>query len=237
MDVCRGRRRNFDGPNARLFVDRRTDGAGQFFSGPAAALLADNFEAPPGNLGSRGGCASVAERALVPEWADAFPDGVNGRWWVLHTRARNEKVVALALARQRLWCYLPLVRVQRTYSKRRLTVTLPLFPGYLFLFGGFSAREKAWDTKRVASILHVEDQNRLRAELRQIHHAVESGESVGLFPALRKGRRCRIASGTLRGLEGVIIRRGGQCRMYLTVTILGQSAVVEIDGALLEVID
>ena len=161
----------------------------------------------------------------------------SGRWWVLHTRARNEKAVALALAHQQVMYYLPLVRVERTYAKCRVTVLLPLFPGYLFLCGDHDTCEKAWSTKRVANILRVEDQGQLRAELRQVCLAVESGEKVDVFKSLSRGRRCRITGGPLRGLEGVMLRRGHRCRMFLCVTILGQSAVVEVDGALLEPID
>lgn len=160
-----------------------------------------------------------------------------GRWWVLHTRARNEKVVATALDRRHVQYYLPLVRVERTYAKCRVTVMLPLFPGYLFLCGDYDACDKAWKTNRVANILYVEDQKQLRAELRQVFQAVETGEKVDLFKSLRRGRRCRIIGGSLRGLEGVVLRRGRHCRMHLSVTILGQSAVVEVDAVLLESID
>lgn len=167
------------------------------------------------------------------EWIGEVP----GRWWVLHTRARNEKVVASVLARHRVCYYLPLARLERTYAKCRVTVRLPLFPGYLFLCGDHEARERALKTNRVAKILEVEDQGQLRAELRQVCRALEADGKVGLFTSLRRGRRCRITGGTLKGLEGVVLRRGRHCRMYLSVTMLGQSAVVEVDGALLEPID
>jgi transcription antitermination factor NusG len=171
--------------------------------------------------------------AHTEEWISEVP----GRWWVLHTRARNEKVVASALARHRVPYYLPLARLERTYAKCRVTVRLPLFPGYLFLCGDHEAREKAWRTNRVAKILEVKDQGQLRAELCHVCQALESGGKVDLFASLRKGRRCRITGGTLKGLEGVVLRRGRHCRMYLSVTMLGQSAVVEVDSALLEPID
>lgn len=157
------------------------------------------------------------------------------RWWVVHTRSRNEKLVALALARQGVGHYLPLVHLRRTYATRQGQVSLPLFPSYLFLWGEADAREKAWQTKRVANILQVEDQERLTAELRQVQRALQSGEGVELYPSLRVGRRCRISGGSLKGLEGVVIRRGRRCRMYLAVKMLGQSAVIEIEAALLEV--
>lgn len=180
--------------------------------------------------------------SVVPDTSIAAPSAdwikqAPGCWWVAHTRARNEKVVAAALERRRILYYLPLVRLERTYAKCRVTVWLPLFPGYLFLCGGPDAYETAWKTNRVANILDVDDQEQLRSELVQICQVVETGEQVDLFKSLRKGRRCRITGGILKGLEGVVLRRGRHCRMYLSVTMLGQSAAVEVDGALVEAVE
>jgi transcription antitermination factor NusG len=178
-----------------------------------------------------------ADKVCVATRTDEWIGEAPGRWWVLHTRARHEKMVATALERHRIQYYLPLVPVMRTYAKCRVTFLLPLFPGYLFLCGEHDDCEKAWKTNRIAKILRVENQERLRTELRQVNQALEAGEKVDLFKSLKKGRRCRITGGCLRGLEGVVLRRGRHSRMYLSVTILGQSAVVEVDAALLEPID
>jgi len=160
-----------------------------------------------------------------------------GRWWVLHTRSRHEKAVASTLGKQCICYYLPLVRTQRTYGRRHVTVRMPLFPSYLFLCGGVHECDAAWRTKRVARILHAENQEQLRTELRDIYRVVESGQPVDLYPSLREGRRCRVRSGPLRGVEGVVIRRRTPCRMYIAATMLGQSAVIEIDAAVLEAVD
>jgi transcription antitermination factor NusG len=180
--------------------------------------------------------APATEFGAVPSFAGWFHEAP-GPWWVVHTRSRHEKVVAEALAKRRVPHYLPLARMIRTYEKCRINVELPLFPGYMFIGGGHEACDAAWKTNRVANILEVKNQEQLRGELAQIYQVLRSGETVDLQPALQAGRRCRIVGGALEGLEGVIQRRGRHCRMHLAVTILGQSAVVEVDGALLEPLD
>jgi transcriptional antiterminator RfaH len=183
---------------------------------------------------------ACAARPAVPDAPGKPEDWIGrglGRWWVLHTRARNEKRVASLLAEQHVRHYLPLVKVHHTYAKARVTFRVPLFPGYLFLCGEHSDCDKARSTHRIVSILHVADQDRLRAELRHICRVVEGGKAVELFPALQVGHRCRITRGALQGVEGVAVRHGGRCRMYLSVSTLGQSAMVEVDAALLEAID
>jgi len=164
-------------------------------------------------------------------------DTAAGKWWVLHTRARAEKVVAAALRGAGVHHYLPLVRSRRKYGKRVVDFTLPLFPGYVFLCGDDRACEVAWRTNRVAKVLRVADQEKFRAELWHIYRVVESGRSVDLYPALREGRRCRIRMGCLRDVEGVVLRRKSTCRMYIAATVLGQSAVIEVDCGMLEPVD
>ena len=113
-------------------------------------------------------------------------DSFVGRWWVLHTRSRNEKVVAAHLAREDVQYFLPLVRQRRTYGGTIKSVSIPLFPGYVFLCGGPEDRHKALRTNRLANVLEVADQGRLKDDLLQIERVVNSDEPVDLYPRLRK---------------------------------------------------
>ncbi|MBI4718402.1 MAG: antitermination protein NusG [Planctomycetes bacterium] len=164
-------------------------------------------------------------------------EAFTGRWWVLHTKARNEKAVAADLQRLSAQYFLPLVRCRRRYGGRIRDVDIPLFPGYVFLCGTPADRYHALRTHRVANVLEVGDQRRFVADLRQVQRVVESDEPVDLFPRLVAGCRCRVIAGSLVGLEGVVIRRRGPWRVYVGVEFLGQSAELEIDPSMLEVLD
>ena len=176
--------------------------------------------------------SDVGRRSETREWIVDAP----GEWWVLHTRARNEKKVASALVEKGVRHYLPLIAVRHTYAKAKVTFTVPLFPGYVFLCGDHGDCDVARRTNRLVSILPVTDQGRLRAELSHIYRVVEKGDAVELFPSIQPGQRCRVTGGSLRGLEGVVLHHGRRCRMFLAITMLGQSAVVEVDAALLEIV-
>ena len=164
-------------------------------------------------------------------------DTFAGRWWVLHTRARNEKMVAAHLTRRSIQYFLPLVRHRRIYGSTVQHVSIPLFPGYVFLCGSSDDRLSALQTNRVANVLDVGDQEQLKHDLRQIERIVQSDEPVDLFPRIKTGTRCRVIAGSLKGLEGVILRRRGPWRVYVAVHFIGQSAELEIDSAMLEAID
>ncbi len=164
-------------------------------------------------------------------------DAFLGRWFVLHTKARNEKAVAEDLEKLHIQHFLPLVRYRRTWGGKVRSVSVPLFPGYVFLCGRDEDRLTALKTRRVANVLLVANQEQLRSDLRQIHRVVESEEPVDLYPKLRCGARCRVIRGSLAGLEGVVIRRKGPWRVYVGVAFLGQSAELEIDPSELMLLD
>src|SRR5213082_2843888 len=88
---------------------------------------------------------SLAVATSEEEW------GV-GDWFVLHTKSRQEKVLASELLARDVANYLPLRRVARLHAGRKVTVEEPLFPGYVFLRGSMDDAFIADRTRRVARI-------------------------------------------------------------------------------------
>ncbi len=167
------------------------------------------------------------------QFESSLIDEAAGQWWVLHTRARNEKRIAEYLEKRSVWHYLPLTTSRRTYGNRVVEFQVPLFPGYVFLCGDEFEAARAWESRRVANILRVGDQEKLRQDLRNVERVIASGSPVDLYPGLRRGRRCRVTAGPLRDVEGIIVRRRGVSRVCVAVEFISQSAEVEIDAALL----
>jgi len=161
----------------------------------------------------------------------------DGRWWVLHTKPRQERVVTRTLAAGGVRHFLPLIRRRRIYGRRRVDFTTPLFPGYVFLCGDEADRLAALQTKRVARVLDVCDQDRFRQELAHVGRIVDGDTPAELYPGLRAGVRCQVISGSLAGLEGIVLRRRGPWRVYVSVTFLGQSAELEIEPDRLRLLD
>ncbi len=180
----------------------------------------------------------MAGRIRMLDGPAACPvDIYDGRWWLVHTKSRNEKALAGDLTAMRIGYFLPLVRTRRKHAGHVSLTEIPLFPGYLFMCGGDDERYATLLTHRAAAVINVVDQGQLRTELRHVYLVTTSSESVDLYPHLCRGRRCRIVRGSLAGLEGVVLRRRGSCRIYVGVETLGQSAELEIDPAMLEAID
>lgn len=161
---------------------------------------------------------------------------MSGEWSVLHTRSRNEKRVAMELTRRNVPHYLPLLRVRHRYTKSTAEFDVPLFPGYVFVCASPEVSEQAGRLRQVASVIPVPDQAQLATELSQVARALESPSEVEWLPRIEIGKRYRVMSGPLAGLEGVVVRHQGRCRVCVGVTMLGQSAVVEVDALVLEAV-
>lgn len=166
--------------------------------------------------------------------ADGSVNTADGLWFVLHTRSRQEKTLAADLGAMGIAHYLPMLRRVRYYRRRKASVNLPLFPGYLFLRGTHEQAYAADRTGRVASLIKVADQQQLAWELRNIQKALSQQAPLDPFPALQEGVRVEVRRGPFRGLQGLIEGRSRSDRLILQIEILGSARSMEIDGALLE---
>jgi transcription antitermination factor NusG len=171
-----------------------------------------------------------------PNLRDLLPRRAGGKWFILHTRSRNEKALAADLERMEIPAFLPLVTQERYYGDRRVIVSVPLFPGYMFLHGSIDDAYAGDRTRRVAQIIQVKDQQRLDWELTNLALALDRQAPLDPYPFLKNGTRVEVKSGPFRGLQGLIEGRNGD-RLILEVEMLGQAVTLELHGALLDKID
>ena len=161
-----------------------------------------------------------------------------GTWWLAHTKSRFEKAFAKDMLSYGINYFLPM-RKKVTYTGRhKHHVLIPLFTSYVFICGSEKDRYRAMTTNRLCRTIEVVDQEGLVRELFSIEKALLTQANISLYDHLPVGSRCRIRSGPLKGIEGVVIeKKGGKTRIVLEITILGQGAMIEIEGSLLERID
>jgi transcription antitermination factor NusG len=160
------------------------------------------------------------------------------QWWCIYTRSRHEKKLSRQLTNQQIPHYCPLVNKRYRSPKGRMrTVSMPLFPNYVFLFASEEERYQTLTTNAVSRITQVEHFSELVADLRQIHVAIRA--NVPLTPEARivAGQTVRVRTGPFRGYDGIVLRREGKTRLLLAVRFLEQGASMEIDEGLLEIRD
>jgi transcription antitermination factor NusG len=167
---------------------------------------------------------------------DSSVKDFQGVWWVAHTKSRNEKALAWQMQKRNISYFLPLTEKVHRKSRRVFRSMLPLFGGYVFFCGNETDRLEVLKTNRVASLLTVKDQQHLVVELLPIEKALTSGINLALYTYIKKGQRCKVIAGPLMGTEGLVASDQNKTRLVLQVDILGKATCLEIDAALLEIV-
>lgn len=160
---------------------------------------------------------------------------LHGTWWIAYTRPRCEKAFAHDLSSLGIGYFLPMYEKTIFSGRRNRHLMSPLFSSYVFFCGSEQDRYAAMRTNRLCYTMDVVDQERLVEELAGIKSALLSKAVIDRYPCLPNGRRCRVISGPMKNVEGIVVeRKCARARMVIEVTILAQGALVEIDADLLE---
>jgi transcription antitermination factor NusG len=154
------------------------------------------------------------------------------RWYALRTRSRHEKRVQEQLSAKGIEPFLPLVVRSRQWADRRKQVAFPLFPGYCFARFPPAHRVDVLKTHGVVEIignqsgpLPVPD-----AEIAAVQRLVTSTLPYDPHPYLLEGQPVEVIRGPLKGLTGVLFRKGARARLVVSIHLIHQSASVELDG-------
>ncbi len=150
-------------------------------------------------------------------------------WYALKVRCGGEINVMSALKRKLYSPYCPMQQERRRYSDRMKTVSVPLFPGYLFCQFDPGQKLPIISTPGVDYIVGTNGPAAIdEGEIDSIRRMVEAGAQAE--PGFVQGQRVRVTHGALEGVEGVLVRNDlGQGKLVVSITLLNQSASLEID--------
>jgi transcription antitermination factor NusG len=157
-------------------------------------------------------------------------------WYAAYTCANHEKRVGEHFTKRLVEHFLPLYESTRHWKDRRIRLELPLFPGYIFVRLAISDRLQVVQVPGVVNLIGFggrpsplpEDQI---ATLRQ---GLISQIRVQPHPYLQAGRRVRVRSGPLAGLQGILLRRKNRSRFVISLDLIMRSVAAEIDLSELE---
>lgn len=174
-------------------------------------------------------------------WDSAAPKAASTvaapEWFAIYTMARHEKRVAQYLGLKEIEHYLPLYRVQRRWNDgSKVALDLPLLPGYVFVRIGGRERVRVLEVPGVVKFVTGTGTVPVAlsdGEINAVRSGVEQGRAEP-FLTLPVGRRARISSGPLRGMEGVVVRWKSAFRVVVTLELLMRRISVEVDRGDLE---
>jgi transcription antitermination factor NusG len=173
------------------------------------------------------------EETIQRQAPDRAPDpNQPSNWFALYTTARHEKRVAEHLGQRQIEYYLPLYRAKRRWSDgSRVTLDLPLFPGYLFIH---IRRKDRGSVLAVPGALAMvggtggEPAQLTDETIEELRTGLKTGAAQP-HPLMTIGQRVRIRSGPLEGLEGFVVRHKNSYRVVMTLNQIMQSYAVELD--------
>ncbi len=182
--------------------------------------------------------AAFWEQRLLQAAERAIPDSTLP-WWVAHTRPRTEKALGLDLRTLGIRFYLPLQRsvTRSARSGRTSEALVPVFAGYVFILADQAQRERALRTNRIATTLEVTDQAALVRELRAVQTVLATDTAFEFGRPLQRGDWVEVMAGPLAGVQGRVQSRKGRTRLVLSVEMLSQSVVVEVERNVLQRVD
>jgi transcription antitermination factor NusG len=152
-------------------------------------------------------------------------------WYALQTRSNCERLAAGVLEAKGYEPYVPVYLTRRRWSDRVVTTELPLFRGYVFCRFDHRSRLPIVTTPGVASVVGFgnEPASIPETEIDYIRIILSSGLASQPCPFLREGQRVRITQGSLKNVEGILVRKKADWRLVVSVTMLQRSVAVEVD--------
>lgn len=137
---------------------------------------------------------------------------------------------------RRIETFLPTFEATRIWRNRqRIKLAVPLFPSYIFV------RTSTLDFDRVRHcpgvIRLIGNQHGplpLPTTSIELLRASVSEKKIEPYTELIAGKRVRVKSGSMQGVEGLLIRRSNGMRFVLHIELINQNAAIEMDADNLE---
>jgi transcription termination/antitermination protein NusG len=168
---------------------------------------------------------------------DSAPETVfQAHWYAAYTRANHERRVAQELAERDVEHFLPQYQSRRKWKDREVELSLPLFPGYVFVRMALERKLRVLQVPGVACLVSFAGKPAVvpTEEFARIQELLNRKVLATPHPYLNVGRRARVLDGPFAGLEGIVVRRNKRNRLVISLDLIARSIAVELGEANLE---
>src|SRR5215831_11282644 len=173
----------------------------------------------------------VSAATADPPWSAIERPPVKAkRWYAVQCQPHRERTAAAHLSNQDFRVFLPLREKTRRHARRIETVTVPFFPGYLFVQLDLS-RDR-WrsvnGTLGVARLVgHAEMPSAAPAgSIEAIRSACDGFDVVNRSGDIAPGDMIRVARGPFSDLVGKLERLDSAARVHVLLELMGRRASV-----------
>jgi len=110
---------------------------------------------------------------------------------------------------------------------------LPLFPGYVFVRLALREQARVLGVPGVAWLVAFGGNPAAlpAEEIEALRSGLTHGVSAEPHPYLIVGRRVRLRSGPLTGMQGILLRRKRNFRVVISIDLIQRAVAVDVDAA------
>lgn len=156
-------------------------------------------------------------------------------WYAVSTRSRQEKTAASTLESLSIPNFLPLTTEKRQWSDRQQKVSVPLFPGYVFVRISMLHEMRLRVLKVPGIVTFIGNRSGPQqipdAEIDGVRTVLSHRIECTPCPIPRVGDRVRVFRGLLRGIEGTLVRSGSDSNLVISVETIQRSLSIHVDGS------
>lgn len=154
------------------------------------------------------------------------------KWFVITTKSRAEKKVALEFEKYGIGYYLPIQKQLRQWKDRKKWVEVPLFNSYVFVQIAEEQKNIVFEVQGVIkflaikgklSVLPDEEIERIKKICNYDHEVSITSENIFTL------NEVEVIEGPLKGLKGRISDKGNNTYLYIQIENLGFAASFKID--------
>jgi|ERR1041384_5573844 transcription antitermination factor NusG len=152
-------------------------------------------------------------------------------WYAVYIRVNQEKRVADGLAGRGVPFYLPLYKTIRRRSDRKVALSLPLFPGYLFVHIPLTERLQVLEIPQVVRLVGSQKHPSVlpSREIDALRHGLSGQVPTEPCRYLTTGCRVRVVNGPFEGMEGILMGSTSKPRVVISIEVITRSFMVEVD--------
>ncbi len=155
-------------------------------------------------------------------------------WFALYVQVNHEREVTKRLEQKEINAFLPLFERWSKRRDRRKRVSVPLFPGYLFIRTVLDNPTHVHILKTPGALTLIGNSEGPLAipsyQIESLQTMLHSPQPIQLNPYLKEGDWVHVLRGPLAGCMGILLRQNPKKgRLIVSVDIICRSVSVELD--------
>jgi transcription termination/antitermination protein NusG len=158
-------------------------------------------------------------------------------WYAVHTKSRHEYKALTGLNQKNLKAFLPEMEVWSKRKDRKKKISVPLFPGYLFVEASLDNETKLaiLKTSGVVRILgkkeNAEPLPVPEAKIIAIQRITDKKVEMFSMQYPKTGEPARIMDGPFAGIEGTVIKCDPEKELFvISIELLQRSVAIKLEG-------